>query len=165
MDAPAMALLALTASADLSVARSAVPPHAPAGMSEMMQGMTQMMQGTAQRRPAAATMMPGGMTEDRIARLSTELGITAAQLPQWTSFAEALRARTQAMQGMRAQMMSGPAAGESWPDRLAQHERHLSAHLAAMKTMEIPVKALWDVLSEEQRQHAAAMLPGPIGLR
>ena len=132
------------------------------GMTEMMQGMMQMMQ-TSGQPSARPGMMPGAMMEGRLATLKTELGITDAQLPQWNAFADALRARMTAMQGMRAQMMpQGTTA--SWPDRLAQHERRLSAHLDAMKAMEGPVKALWDSLSAEQRRKAEELMPGPMGM-
>ncbi len=131
------------------------------GMTEMMQGMMQMMQATAQpvARPG---MMPGAMMEGRLATLKTELGITDAQLPQWNAFADALRARMTAMQGMRAQMMQQDRTA-SWPERLAQHEQRLSAHLDAMKAREGPVKALWDSLSAEQQRKAAEQMPGPMG--
>ena len=131
------------------------------GMTEMMQGMMQMMQAAGQpvARPG---MMPGAMMEGRLATLKTELGITDAQLPQWNAFADALRARMTAMQGMRAQMMQQDRTA-SWPERLAQHEQRLSAHLDAMKAMEGPVKALWDSLSAEQQRKAAEQMPGPMG--
>ena len=130
------------------------------GMTEMMQGMMQMMQATSQpvARPG---MMPGAMMEGRLATLKTELGITDAQLPQWNAFADALRARMTAMQGMRAQMMRQDKTA-SWPERLAQHEQRLSAHLDAMKTMEGPVTALWDSLSAEQQRKAEELMPGPM---
>ncbi len=132
------------------------------GMTEMMQGMMQMMQATGQpvARPG---MMPGAMMEGRLATLKTELGITDAQLPQWNAFADALRARVTAMQGMRGQMMP-QGTTTSWPDRFAQHERRLSAHLDAMKAMEGPVNALWDSLSDEQRRKAEEQMPGPMGM-
>ncbi len=132
------------------------------GMTEMMQGMMQMMQATGQpvARPG---MMPGAMMEGRLDTLKTELGITEAQLPQWNAFADALRARMTAMQGMRAQQMQQGATA-SWPERLAHHERRLSAHLDAMKAMEGPVKALWDSLSAEQQRKAEDLMPGPMGM-
>ena len=95
--------------------------------------------------------------------MKTELGITDAQLPQWNAFADAMRARMTAMQGMRAQMMQQDKTA-SWPERLAQHEQRLSAHLDAMKAMEGPVKALWDSLSDEQRRKAEELMPGPMGM-
>jgi hypothetical protein len=132
------------------------------GMTEMMQGMMQMMQTSGQ--PAARPgMMPGAMMEGRLATLKTELGVTDAQLPQWNAFADALRSRVTAMQGMRARMMpQGTTA--SWPERLAQHEQRLSAHLDAMKAMEGPVQALWDSLSAEQQRKAEELMPGPMGM-
>jgi hypothetical protein len=132
------------------------------GMTEMMQGMMQMMQAMGQPM-ARPGVMPGAMMEGRLATLKAGLGITDAQLPQWNTFADALRARVTAIQGMRAKMMpQGTTA--SWPDRLAQHERRLSAHLDAMKAMEGPVKALWDSLSAEQRRKAEELMPGPMGM-
>ncbi|MBN9510925.1 MAG: Spy/CpxP family protein refolding chaperone [Alphaproteobacteria bacterium] len=94
--------------------------------------------------------------------LKTELGITDAQEPQWDAFATALRAHVKAMREMRAQMMQqGPAP--DWPDRIAQHERRLAAHLEALKAIEAPVRALWDTLSDEQRRKANALLVSHMG--
>ena len=107
--------------------------------------------------------MPGAMMEGRLDTLKTELGITDAQLPQWNAFADAMRARMTAMQGMRVQMMKQDKTA-SWPERLAQHEKRLSAHLDAMKAMEGPVKALWDSLSAEQRRKAEDLMSGPMGM-
>ena len=132
------------------------------GMTEMMQGMMQMMQ--ASNQPVARPgIMPGAMMEGRLDTLKTELGITDAQLPQWNAFADAMRARMTAMQGMRVQMMKQDKTA-SWPERLAQHEKRLSAHLDAMKAMEGPVKALWDSLSAEQRRKAEDLMSGPMGM-
>ena len=132
------------------------------GMTEMMQGMMQMMQATSQpvARPG---IMPGAMMEGRLDTLKTELGVTDAQLPQWNAFADAMRARMTAMQGMRAQMMQQDRTA-SWPERLAQHEQRLSAHLDAMRAMEGPVRALWDSLSAEQQRKAEEQVPGPMGM-
>ena len=132
------------------------------GMTEMMQGMMQMMQ--ASNQPVARPgIMPGAMMEGRLDTLKTELGITDAQLPQWNAFADAMRARMTAMQGMRVQMMKQDKTA-SWPERLAQHEKRLSAHLDAMKAMESPVNALWDSLSAEQRRKAEDLMSGPMGM-
>ena len=103
------------------------------------------------------------MMEDRVAALKAELGITDAQMPQWNAFADAMRARAMAMQSMRQQMMQQHSAA-SWPDRLAQHEQRLSAHLEAMKAMEASTRALWDALSDEQRRKAEELMPGPMGM-
>ncbi len=133
------------------------------GMSEMMQGMMQMMESMGQRPPAPA-MMPGPLTAERLDAVKTELGITAAQEPQWNAFVDAMRAHRKAMLEMRAQMMQqGPAA--NWPDRIAQHERMLTAHLEAMKAIEAPARALWDVLSDDQRRKANALLGGHMGMK
>ena len=140
-----------------------------APMMQMMQGMTQMMQGMMQMMQGAGWhggqygVVPGAMTDSRLAAMKAQLGISDAQLPQWTAFADAMRARVKAMQAMRSQMMQqGAPAG--WPDRLAQHEQRLSAHLDSMKAMEGPTRALWDALSDEQRRKAQTLMPGPMGM-
>ena len=65
--------------------------------------------------------MPGGMmgmmghemmgmadhVEGRIAFLKTELKITETQMPQWTAFADTLRANAKRMSEMRNSMMQG----------------------------------------------------------
>jgi len=133
------------------------------GMMQTMQGMMQVMQGTGQPSAASGMTMRGAQVENRIAFLKTELGITDAQRPQWDAFADALLARAKAMmQGMPAPMMRQGAA--SWPDRIAQHEQWLTAHLDALKAMEGPTKALWDALSDGQRRKAEELMPGPAGM-
>lgn len=134
--------------------------HMMRGMTEMMLGMNQMMQGIPPSGSRTG-MMPGGSVEDRIAGLRDELGITQAQLPQWNAFADALRAHAKAMREMRTQMM-GQGIAASWPDRIARHERRLTAHLEALKAMEGPTRALWEAFSEEQRRKAGELMGGPM---
>jgi hypothetical protein len=135
------------------------------GMTDMMQGMMQMMQNMPAMTDRMSSMSKmarptlGAMTEPDFARLKSQLGITPAQMPQWDAFAAALRSLVQTMS--RGQMpMTTQDSAMSWPDRLAQHERRLSAQLAAMKAMEQPMTELWNNLSPEQQRMAATMLPG-----
>lgn len=139
------------------------PPAEAAGMGQMMQAMGQMM-GTMGRMMEERGMdMTTEPFEGRIAALKTQLGITDAQMPQWTAFADAIRTEAQSMQAGRAAIMNqgGP---ESWPDRLALHERILSDRLAALKAIEAPVRSLYAVLSEQQRHKADELIRSPMGM-
>ena len=133
------------------------------GMMQTMQGMMQMLQSQS-AGPAFRRMMPGRFVEGHLAAAKMELRITDAQEPQWNAFADAIQARMKAMQDMRGQMMK-QARVESWPDRIARRERRLSASLDSLKALEGPTKALWDVLSPEQRQKAEEIMPGPFGMK
>lgn len=136
------------------------------GMMQMMQGMMEMMAHPAGFPAARGMMMRGQFVEEHLAALKSGLGITEAQMPQWNAFADAVRARVKAMRTMAGQMlMAHRAAPMSWPDRLAQHEQRLTARLDGLKAMEGPTKALWDALSEEQRNRAEDLMPGPMWMR
>jgi hypothetical protein len=89
--------------------------------------------------------------EGHIAYLRAQLGINDAQLPQWIAFADALRAQEATMQTLHEQMTQA-AAPKSWPDRLAREEQILTARLASVKAIEGPARALFAVLSSEQRK-------------
>jgi hypothetical protein len=130
-------------------------------MTEMMTTMRAMMAQSGMLGPM--DLMPLDHIAGRIAFLKAELGITAAQETQWNAFADALRAAAQSMQTERAAMMN-QGASESWPERLALHERLLSDRLAALKAIEGPVKSLYRVLSEQQRQKADELTGSPMGM-
>ena len=100
-------------------------------------------------------MMSGMMSshvEGRLAFLKTELKVTADQSAAWDRFADAYRAAgtsMHAMQGSMMAMMQGDL-----PSRLAAHQKMMSAHLDAMKTISGPLSALYAVLSADQKKAA-----------
>jgi len=113
--------------------------------------------GMGGRGPAAMTGIGGPMAgryaAGMIAFYKAELDITAAQEPQWSAFAAAMRDGMDAMRKAAAQRMS---AGQphSAPERMDAHVARLSAALDAAKAMATAGKALYAVLTPEQREIA-----------
>jgi len=89
----------------------------------------------------------------RLATLKTELAITAAQEPAWQQFEGVVREHAQARQTMRASMqarMQDPAAAAS-PDHAAQREAMMKLHEKNRAEGDAARKALYAVLSPEQK--------------
>jgi hypothetical protein len=116
--------------------------------------------------PMSGMMAQGGFghVEGRLAYLKTELKITAAQTPQWTAFAEAVRANAQAMMDRHGVMMSGMGAAQTLPERLALEQQAMTANLEAMKKSATALSALYDALSPEQKTTADEIIIGPMGM-
>lgn len=109
--------------------------------------------------------MPGMMfehVEGRLAFLRTELGITEAQMPEWSAYAEAAR---QAAGTMRAthEKMSKSGMPATWPERLDRHEALLSARLEALRQTRQAASDLYASLSQEQKETADSLMMGPMG--
>jgi hypothetical protein len=118
-------------------------------------------------------MMPimgmGEHVEGRIAFLKAELKITDAQLPQWNSFADALRANAKRMSEMRNTTTQGGMMGQdgtslSAPDRLDRMEKMMTAMLDALKATKSALGPLYAVLSDEQKKTADQLIHGPMGM-
>jgi hypothetical protein len=122
-------------------------------------GMMSMMGGMMAGNPAMMT----DHVEGRLAFLKTELKVTDAQTPQWTRFADAMRATAGSMNGMHQQMMQG-GPPDTLPDRLDLHEKMLSSHLAALKDMRAALDPLYASFSDEQKKLADELMAGPMGM-
>jgi len=134
-----------------------------AGQSGMMGGgMDQMM---AMMRAMMAER--GGMmfdhVEDRLAALRSELKITDAQMPQWNRFADALRSTAKSMKGVHEQMMQ-EGMPATLPARLDLHEKMLSAHLEALKSIKTALNPLYAALSDAQKKLADQSMLSPTGM-
>lgn len=97
---------------------------------------------------------PAARVESRISQLRNELHITPAQEPQFTAFADVMRANAQTMQALfqhRAQNRDVTAVGMlRWYGELA------AAHAEAVNKL-IPVfETLYQSLSDEQKKAADA---------
>ena len=115
------------------------------------------------------SMMMGEHVEGRIAFLRTELKITDAQLPQWNTFADALRANAKRMSEIRSTMMQGGMMGQggtslSAPDRLDRMEKMMTAMLDAVKATKSALEPLYAVLSDDQKKLADQLIRGPMGM-
>ena len=171
-------LAMLSAMAAPAVAQTTDPHHpanAPANSSGtsmppgMMMNMGDAGMMPGDRMPTGMMgMMAGRMmemmsahTDGWLAFLKTELKITDAQTPQWNAFADAVRANAKGMKEMHASMMETPTA--ALPDRLALHEKMLSAHLDAVRRMKAAVEPLYASFSDEQKRTADELV-SPMGM-
>jgi len=130
-------------------------------MGQMMPMMRQMMMGQ-QGGMMGGMGMPFEHVEGRIAFLRTELRITDSQMPQWNSFADALRAGAKAHQSMHEQMTKATPA--TWPDRLAAQQAAMAKRLDSLRALEAAARPLYAVLSDEQKALADRLLSGPMGM-
>lgn len=132
--------------------------------------------------PMMGMMNYGQHVEGRLAYLKAELAITDAQMPQWNSYAEALRENehrvTQVMSDMMARggmnhgmmgdgmmmgdpsmMMSGSnASTTTLLDRLNWAEQGMAAHLEMLQKIKTPIEQLYAVLTAEQRRVADQLM-------
>jgi hypothetical protein len=116
--------------------------------------------------------------EGRIAFLKTELKITDGQTPQWTAFADALRANARRMSEMRNTMMKGGMMGQGGaivraPDRLDQMEKMMAmmveskmlpTMVESLKATKIALAPLYAVLTDDQKKIADQLIHGPLGM-
>lgn len=125
--------------------------HGVAGSDVMDSGMTPMIMGS-------------GHTEGRLAFIRVELKITDAQMSQWNAFADAVRANAAAVTDMYRSMKFKQPSGTNLPERLANEEVAVSAHLAALKRIREAATNLYSVLSPEQKKIADGIVIGAVGL-
>ncbi len=140
------------------------------GMDKMMGADMQQMIRAMMRRMMSEGGMPGmgpmgpraGMfglqhIEGQIAFYRAELHITDAQTAQWNALADALRAGAKRLQATYAGMLPGDGVG-AVPDQLEKHRQILAAELDSLQAIEPVARALYDVLSPEQKKEADEMM-------
>jgi hypothetical protein len=103
--------------------------------------------------------------EARIAFIETELKITDTQMPQWTAFADTLRANARRLGEMRSSMMErGTGASMSAPDRLVRTEKMMTAMIEALKATTSDLAPLYAELTDDQKKIADQLIYGPMGM-
>lgn len=125
----------------------------------MGQGM-QMMQGSC---PMGGMKMnenqSHAFSKGRIAFLNAELEITEEQKPLFEAYAKKVTANLSHMSNMR-ENMQGMKQAETPVEKLGIHIDMMEGRLDALKTMQVPLEALFDALSEEQKEKASQLMPG-----
>ncbi len=171
---PTHRMIAATAAALMAGIVGAAAQERPSSPTPpMMQGDTMpMMRGT--QHGGMMPMMGMGMmgmadhVEGRIAFLKAELKITDAQLPQWNTFADALRSNAQRIGEMRGTMMQGGTMGQTLtvtaPDRLDRMEKMMTTMVETVRSTKAALSPLYAVLNDEQKKTADALLHGPMGM-
>jgi len=138
-------------------------------MGKMMRMMHGGMMGTGMGAAGMPDMGPpmgmgprGGMAalrhiEGQIAFYKAELRITDAQTAPWNAFADTLRAGAKRLQEAYTGAMQGNAP-PSVADQLARRRQVLSAELETLQSIEPAARALYGVLSAEQKQLADELM-------
>ena len=115
--------------------------------------------GDGKRGMMRSSMQPGGMmepgarVEQRLARLKSELKLTAQQEPLWQAFAEKSQAGAgKGMQAMREGMKDDKPV--SAPDRMAQMQGMMKERLVAMESVNDSFNRLYAALTPEQKAAA-----------
>jgi hypothetical protein len=127
-------------------------------MSPMMRMRRGMMMGDGNRM----AMMPFEHIEGRIAFIKAELGITDAQLPQWTVFAESLRTSAKTMRDAVGKSLTEDLPATA-PQNAAAAVQMMTIRLEAMKTTASAIKVLYDGLTADQRKVFDDVMSGPMG--
>ncbi|MBL8705294.1 MAG: Spy/CpxP family protein refolding chaperone [Rhodospirillales bacterium] len=134
----------------------------PAPKAGMMGGqgmMGGMMHGGA---PGMMQMGPGKHIEGRLAFLRAEIGITEAQAPVWSTFADAVR--KSAMHKMGSMPMMQPKdAKADWPATMEAHEKMMASHLESLRTIRAAAQPLYAALNDDQKKIANELMMGPMG--
>ena len=120
-------------------------------------------QGGPMARQASMKVDPAQRAEQRLDMLKGQLKLTPAQEPLWLAFAE--KAKSEAGKGMQAMRNQAADSKLTAPERMAQRQDMMQAHLAAMTGVHESFNRLYDALTPEQKavadQQAARM--GPMG--
>ena len=132
----------------------AIPPAAanpPASMAGMPSGGAGNMPMMSMMQKMMGEDLIAAHVERRIAFLKAELNITEAQQPLWDAVAEALRTNAKAMLKMSAAMTAGSG---TLPEKLATHEKAVSAHLDAVRRLRTAFDPLYAAFSAAQQKAA-----------
>ena len=123
----------------------------------MMGGMMQggmMGKGMMHSRP---------MMEAHLAYIKADLEITDDQTDAWNAYADAVRARHAAMEGVHADMMKAKESGTA-VDRMDARIKATEAKLESLKAMKPATEGLYNVLTDAQKEKADKLLGGGCGM-
>lgn len=103
--------------------------------------------------------------EGRLAFLKVELKIAPAQEPQWTKFADAVRAMARnADELAQAKTKGGAMRTQSALEIIGRNEKALSARLEAVRAVGSAFEPLYASFSDEQKKAADELLVSPMGI-
>ncbi len=128
----------------------------------MMMGSGQMNMGQGMGMMTGQGMMMGqdqmgAMVEGRLAYLKTQLAITDEQSSAWQAYADAARARVEAMQQYGHEMFDAMQSGTAI-ERMEARIAMMSTMSEAMKNMLPATKEFYSVLDADQKQVADQLI-------
>lgn len=97
--------------------------------------------------------------EARLAYIKADLEITDAQMSAWDAYANAVRARHDAMESVDADMMKAEQS-RSALERIDARLKAMESMVDSLKALKQPTEALYAVLTEEQKKKADQLLGG-----
>jgi hypothetical protein len=104
------------------------------------------------------------MMEARLAYIKADLEITDAQAAVWDAYANAVRARHSAMEGMHADMMKAKESGNV-VERMDARIKAMESMVESLKALKPATEALYAALTDEQKKKADQWLGGGCGMR
>jgi len=141
--AHAVALAALLApSVGLAQSTAPLPPVAPAAAAAPS--------AAAPPAPSAATQ---AAVDQRVRALQSQLGITEAQMPLWSAFAQAMRDNAAATDALFTQR-AGAVATMSAPDNMHSYAEIARAYADNTERLATAFDSLYASLSDTQKQAA-----------
>lgn len=150
--------------APTSIPAPTPPPQAPtprAAQSGASGMPSQMMGGGMGRMMGMMETMTPSSIDEHIGKLKSDLRITDAQSGAWAKFADALRSSAKSMMDAGAPMMKQDAPA-TLPARMTLHEKMLTTHLAALKTIKAALDPLYASFSNEQKKQADQSMLHPM---
>jgi len=103
------------------------------------------------------------MMEGHLAYIKADLEITDAQTDAWNAYADAIRARHVAMEGMHADMMKAKESGNA-VERMDARIKATEAKLESLKALKPATEGLYAVLTDAQKEKADKLLGGGCGM-
>ena len=102
----------------------------------------------------AATETKGETVEARIAKLHTDLKITADEQAKWDTVAQAMRDNSAAMEKLVATKRAKDPTSLTAVDDLNNYQEFAQAHLDGLKGLTASFKSLYDSMSDDQKKNA-----------
>ena len=104
-------------------------------------------------------MMGGRFSEERLAALKSELGITEAQSKAWDDYAVAIKASAQSMRDAHIKLF-GAADLASLPERLKLSQELMTARIDSLKSTNAATLSLYEALDDAQKKKADDLILG-----
>lgn len=134
----------------------------PEPVSGMMGGGCPMMGMMGRGMMGQRQAQMGAMIEGRLAYLKAELVITEAQTAAWNGYADAVKARVEAMQGRRKAMMEVMQKGSAI-ERMDARIKTMETMVASMTAVKPPMEKLYAALTDEQETIADQLIGNDCG--
>jgi hypothetical protein len=104
-------------------------------------------------------MMGQHFSEQRLAALKSELGITGAQTKAWNDYAAAIQASAQSMRDAHGKLF-GAADPATLPERLQLSQELMTARLESLKSTHAATLTLYEALDDAQKKKADELILG-----